>query len=109
MTGMKFGWTRWGRCGLVQLGDFPFSHDHTAHTGADDDADPAGIFFGQLQAGVRQCFFGGDQRKLRIPVHPFGLDTIEIPLRGEAVNLACDLRAVAVHGKRVEARDRGHA
>ena len=109
MTGMKFGWTRWGLLLLVELRDFPFAHDHTAHAGSDDDADAMGVFFGHLEAGVGQCFFGGDKGKLRVAVHAFGLDTVEVPFGREVANLACDLGTVAVHGKRVEASDRRDA
>jgi hypothetical protein len=29
---------------LIELGDFPFSHDHSAHASSDDHADTMGIF-----------------------------------------------------------------
>src|SRR6478672_3835096 len=91
---------------LVQLGDFSFAHDHTAHPRADNDADPPRIFFRHLQAGIRQGFLGGDQCKLSIPVHPLGLYAVEISFWREPMDLSCDLRAVAVHGKWVEVRNR---
>src|ERR1043165_8758312 len=97
-----------GTLRLVELGDFALSHDHAAHAGAHNHADSPRILFPQLQARIRQCFFGRDECKLRIPVHPLRLNAVEIAFGRKPMDLSGDLRPVAVHGKRVEPGDCRH-
>ena len=94
---------------LIELRDLPFAHDHTAHARADNDADSVGMFFDHLEAGIGQCFFGGDKGKLRITIHALGLYTVDVPFRGEPMNLAGHFGTVSVHRKRIKVCDSGNA
>ena len=76
---------------LIELGDLPLTHDHSAHAGSDNDADTMRLFLCHLKPGISQGFFRRDERELGIAIHSFGLDGVKIPFGGERVDLSGDL------------------
>src|SRR5262245_4622409 len=94
---------------LIQLCNLPFSYDHPTRTSADDDADAVRILLGYLKTRIGQRFFGSDESELRVAIHPFGLDPVDVLSRREPMDLAGDFGPVSIHGKRIKVCDRRYA
>ncbi|MCE9535150.1 MAG: hypothetical protein K8R65_01910 [Nitrospirae bacterium] len=91
---------------LVELRDFTFTHHHPTHAGSHDHADAVRILFRYLKAGIGQRFLCRHKGKLGVPIDPIAMGVVEKSFDREVAHLACDLRAIAIHGKGVERRNR---
>ena len=84
---------------LIELRDFPFAHDHSAHAGTDDHRDAMWIFLFHPQAGVSHSLCGSDQCELRIAIHAFSATRIQELCGIEVENLSGDPRPIRFEGK----------